>query len=170
MNYETMNRVLEHVSGASFIGIDTVTNVALKGGKKNPFQGRVTKSSVGNNVIIFQNKEQNGYVNMVKRRLLEEGKDPENFSVGERKWGTRIPNSPFIEHKAQYYLEVIYLKSGNVEYLVDGVVTDPSEIEGLEVEKKVDEESQGGLENKVILRTITVENITRIAVDGKEFK
>ncbi len=160
-----MNRlenILAEVNGATFIGLDTQTPVTLLGGKKNPLQGHVTKSTVGSNVVIFQNKKTNGYENMIKRRLQQEGKDPSSFVLSPRKWGRRLPNTPFVEHNEQLYLEVIFLKSGKSDYYVDGNQTDPSAIEGL---REQEEGDQGGLENKVIIRTYNVSNITAITVN-----
>ena len=116
----------ENVNGATFIAIDTETDVKLKGGKKNPHQGRVTKRTVGSNVMVFQNKSINGYEAMVQRRLKKEGKDPASFELSPRKWGTRLQGVPFVEHKGNYYVEVIFLKAGYTVYLLDGHAVDRS--------------------------------------------
>ena len=84
----------------------------LTGGKKNPFQGRVKKITDGANVMIFSGTAQNGYENMVKRRMLEEGKDPDTFVLGKRAWGTRIGETPFIEHNGKHYLECVFISPG----------------------------------------------------------
>jgi hypothetical protein len=162
-----LQNILAQVNGASFISIDTLTEVKLTGGKKNPMQGRVTKAMVGASVMVFQNKKSNAYENMVQRRLVQEGKDPASFELSPRKWGQRIPNTPFVEHNDQIYLEVIFLKSGKVTYLVDGLPFD-GEIEGLP-SNEPDEDSQGGLSNKVIVRSFKAASIKRIRVDHQEF-
>lgn len=161
-----------NVNGGTFITIDTLTPVKLTGGKSNPFQGRVTKRVTGSNVMVFQNKTINAYDAMVKRRLEKEGKDPGSFVIGPRQWGEREDGTPFVNHNGKQYLEVIFLSAGNVELLVDGEPT-LNEIPGLPV---ATEGHQGGLENKVIIRTYTVENITAITInhnryerDGDEF-
>lgn len=157
----------ENVNGTTFISIDTETVVKLKGGKSNPFQGRVTKRVCGSNVMVFQNKNTNGYQAMVERRLEKEGKNPQSFKLSPRTWGQRIPNTPFVEHKGNYYLEVIFLKAGTVQYLVDGVVTNPSKIEGLETSKQ--EGEQGGLEDKVIIRTFKIDSIKHITINKNTY-
>lgn len=157
----------ENVNGATFITIDTITEPKLTGGKKNPFLGRVQKVNEGSNVMVFQNKQSNGYANMVARRLAAEGKDPQSFILSERKWGVRIPNTPFIEHNGQYYLEVIFLSNGKTTYLVDGVPTHPSHIEGLTLDRE--EGHQGGLENKVVIRTFKVDNVTKVSVNKNTY-
>lgn len=167
---KTLQEILANVNGASFISFDTLTDVTLTGGKKNPHQGRVKKLHEGAQVMVFQNKKSNAYENMVKRRLEAEGKDPESFELSPRKWGTRIPETPFIEHNGGLYLEVIFLKPGKTTLLVDGKVYDEKihgEIAGLE--RKVDEESQGGLENKVEVRTFKASSIRQIRVNKEEF-
>jgi len=158
--------VNNNLSGASFISIDTCTPVTLSGGKKNPLQGRVTKVVTGSNVMVFQNKNQNGYDNMVKRRLHNEGKDPDSFVIGPRQWGVREEGSPFVTHKGKEYLEVIFLSSGTVQYYVDGVVHN-GPIQGLRTNPV--EGHQGGLNNKVIIRTYTVDHIQSITINKNQY-
>jgi len=157
----------EHVNGTTFIGIDTETDVKLKGGKKNPMQGRVTKRTVGSNVMVFQNKSKSGYGAMVKRRLEKEGKDPDSFELQPRKWGTRLEGVPFVEHKGQYYVEVIFLNAGKTVYLLDGMPIDKSEIEGLPDAPQ--EAEQGGLDDKVIIRTYKADSIKSITINKKQY-
>ena len=156
-----IREILKNVNGASFISIDTVTPVTLRGGKKNELQGRVTKKVVGSNVMVFQNKTTNAYENMVNRRLAKEGK-ASTFEVGPRSWGTRIKDTPFVEHNGHLYLEVIFLPAGEREFLVDGARY-TNNIPGLPVTEERSE--QGGLDNKVVIRTFNVANITHITVD-----
>lgn len=64
--------VLAGLRGVSFIGLDMETVVPLKGGKKNPMQGRVTKRVTGSTVLVAQNKNTNTYQNMVRNRIAGE--------------------------------------------------------------------------------------------------
>ncbi len=161
--------VVENINGMTFVAINTSTEPRLTGGKKNPYLGRVRKVMEGANVMIFQNKTGSGYDKMVKRRLEKEGKNPESFQLSPRKWGTRIPNTPFIEHKGQYYLEVIFLRSGMVTYTIDGMpVEDPSTITGLTLDKP--EAEQGGLNDKVIIRTFKIQSITQIKINKHVYR
>jgi len=159
--------IAENVNGSTFIGMDTETDVKLTGGKKNPLQGQVTKRTIGNSVMIFQNKNSNGYKNMIERRLEKEGKDPSSFTLGQRTWGTRLANTPFVEHKGQYYLEVIFLKGGTSTYLVDGVEIKKEDITGLPTTPPPSQ--QGGLDNKVIIRTFKVESITQMKIAKQSY-
>jgi hypothetical protein len=158
--------IKKHVNGATFVSIDTLTNVELTGGKKNPLQGRVKKLMEGANCMVFQNIHVNSYEQMVKRRLEQEGKDPSTFTLGARAWGVRDPNSPIIQHDGKDYLEVIFLHPGKVTYLVDGKETDPTTITGLKAHK---EGAQGGLSDKVIIRTFAMDSIVKIKIDKHVF-
>jgi len=163
--------LLAEVNGATFLGIDTVTVVPLKGGKSNPFQGRVTKQVTGSNVMVFSNKKCSAYESIVKRRLEQEGKDPRSFSLSPRVWGVRRENQPFVDYNEKVYLEVIFLKPGNVEYKLDGKPCTQSDMitlmkNGLNTDKSSSE--QGGLDNKVIIRTYSIESIKAITVNHQK--
>jgi hypothetical protein len=171
MHYAQLVQVFSQVNGASFVGLDTLTEVRLKGGKGNPQQGRVTKRMIGAQIMVFQNKAVNGYEAMVHRRLTAEGKNPDSFELGERAWGTRLPNMPIVEHVkdgvVKYYLEVIFLRAGRAEYLLDGQVVPAAQIQGLEARE---EGAQGGLDNKVIIRTFAADSVTEVRVNGQVFR
>lgn len=162
----SLEEIFQNVNGAAFIGVDTLTEVKLTGGKSNPFQGRVTKASTGNSVQVFTNKNSNAYENMVKRRLVAEGKDPEDFKLGVRTWGTRIINTPCVEHNGELYLEVIFLKAGTSTIMVDGLPYS-KEIPGMPVGKESN--GQGGLDAQVVIRTFKASSVKRVRVDHKEF-
>jgi hypothetical protein len=167
MDYSVIKEQVDKIKGSTFISMDTLTEVKLTGGKKNPLQGRVQKLTTGANVMVFNSTEQNGYENMIKRRMLEEGKDPSTFTLGVRPWGTRIDQSPFIDHNGKKYIECVFMNSGKTVYLVDGVDTPKDDIEGLP-EVKENPDSQGGIENKVIIRTFAVDSIQSMRINGVE--
>lgn len=154
--------IMASVSGNSFIRLDTTTIPKLTGGQKNAMQGKITKTTTGSNVMVYQNKHTNAYENAVNKRLEKEGKDPSNFTLQDRKWGTRVPNMPLVEHKGSLYLEVIFLHSGTVSYQLDGDTIEKSAIVGL-AEKK--EGKQGGLSDKVVIRDFKVSSINAIQID-----
>lgn len=160
MNYETLNEILEQVEGSGKFSIDTITDVKLKGGKKNPFQGRVQKRTNNAVVTIYNKYDQGAYVNLVKEQMEKEGKDSSTFEVKPRAWGVRIENTPFVKHNEKHYIECFFESSGETQYLVDGEEYD-GEIEGMP-EKKVNEESQGGIENKVIVRTFSIDSLEKV--------
>ena len=166
--YSELEDALLAANGATFIGIDTCTTPKLTGGKGNPPRDRVRKVTEGSNVMIFQNVNGSGYDKMVRRRLGKEGKNPDGFTLSPRAWGTRIAGTPFVEHGGQYYLEVIYLHSGATHYTLDGVRTPTTTIQGLP--KKPDEAKQGGLTDKVIIRTFKLDSITRVTINRQTFE
>lgn len=171
MHHTTLIASVAAINGASFVGLDTRTEVKLTGGKSNPQQGRVTKRMIGATVMAFTNQNINAYKAMIERRLAAEGKSPTDFQLHERKWGTRLPNMPIVVHNKDgadtYYLEVIFLKPGPSYYELDGVQVPTSSIIGLPA-VKVDAQSQGGLDDKVIIRDFKAESITALRIDGKE--
>lgn len=171
-----LETIFGQVNGASFVGIDTVTvptmrktlgDVRGKAATPNPHYGRVLKHGVGHNVMVFQNKKSNAYENMVEKRLIQEGKDPTAFELQPRKWGNRINGSPFVEHNDKLYLEVIFLKPGLCFYSLDGVRTSEEMLMGLPVGHE--EAEQGGLDNKVVIRTFGFETIKRVTIDGQTY-
>lgn len=161
-----LTEILNNVNGASFISMDTTTTPKLKGGKGNEMQGRVQKHNKGASIMVFQNKKSNAYDNMVKRRLLAEGKDPDLFKISPRAWGERIAGMPLVTHKGALYLEVIFLASGTSTYTLDGKPIDKDQIIGLEDKE---EGKQGGLNNKVIIRTFKLDSVTRLSIGDKEY-
>ena len=172
MHHTTLIAAVSAINGASFVGIDTRTEVKLTGGRKNPQQGRVTKRTIGATVMAFTNQNINAYKAMVERRLVAEGKAPTDFVISERAWGTRLPNMPIVVHNKNgvdhYYLEVIFLKPGVTYYELDGVQVPTTNIVGLPPAREGSE--QGNLSNKVILRDFKCESITALRIDGVEHK
>lgn len=171
MNFNILEQLMMDVNGTTFVSIDTVTDVVLPGGKKNPLNGRVQKLVERSSVMVFQNKNSNGYENMINRRLESEGQSAASFEVGPRKWGQRIPETPFVEHNGQMYLEVIFLNPGEVSYLLDGKkTTDPNCIPPQKETGVGDGWEQGGLINKVIIRTYKVESIVGITINKQRYE
>jgi hypothetical protein len=172
MKKETLFSAMSTVSGNTFVGLDMVSTVKLKGGKKNEQQGRVQKQITGAVIQVFQNKGVNGYEAMVKRRLVAEGKSAEDFTLGERAWGKRIDNMPIVEHTkdgdTKYYVEGIFQQVGEVQYLLDGKPVALEDIEGLDAPSS-SSTGQGGLDNKVAIRTIDVQNIKTMRVNGASY-
>ncbi len=171
----TIQQQLQDFKGSRIIGLDTVTEVKLKGGQKNPMQGKVTKVTEKAKVMIFTSGK--GFKNMVNRRLkvqnagelttieLFEAIANKEFVPGPRQWGKRIDGTPFVEHKDKLYLECIFLKSGKSTYYLDGQQIEKKEIIGLPEKKEGD---QGGLKDKVIIRTFALDSILRVRKSGQE--
>lgn len=166
---ENIARLLtENVNGATFITIDTVTKMRLNK-TNNPHFDRVSKMTFGLNVMVFQNKTTNAYDNMVKRRLTREGKNPQDFQLSPRTWGQRIEGTCFVTHKGKYYVEVICLRSGSSEYFLDHNPINFEDIQGVPAGYR-QEAHQGGLDDKVIIRTYAVDNIHSMTINGHKYE
>ena len=137
MNVEQIIDLLKSIRGCTFASLDAETIV--KGFRH---------VKTGERVIVFTNKKSSGYENMVKRRLLGAGLNPDSFVLGDLPWGQRVPDTPLITHKGEYYLQTIflgawtskyYLGSQEVpEHLLGGIITRPRHYEqGLPKEKEV---------------------------------
>ena len=149
---------LKQLNGTAIAAIDTFTPVKLTGGKKNAMQGKIFKKVTGANIMFFCNINCNGYENMVNRRLEKEGKEP--FTLSPRSWGERVPGTPFVAHKGSIYVEAIFLKAPTkITYFYDDKEIDKKDIIGLPEKSEGD---QGGLDNKVIIRTYNIENVTSL--------
>lgn len=156
--------------GDLVVTMTTETVPKLTGGKKNPMQGRVIKRTVGLSALIPDpSVNGNVYKSMIERRLYSEGKDAEDYTQGQRSFGARIPGTPFLEHEKDgeltKYLEIVCIGPGVVEYELDGKPIKKEDVEGLPV-TKVNEESQGGLENKVIYRNLKFSSIVSIELSS----
>lgn len=167
MKLAQIHTLLDSIKGNTFASMDTITDVKLKGGKGNPFQGRVVKRTMGNRVQLFTSHK--GYKNMVNRRLATEGKVAD-FEPKPLPWGTRVEDSPIIEHGGKFYLQVIFQKGGESEYLLDNKVVDKGNIQGLD-DKPADSGRQG-LEddNAVVVRTFALDSIREIRMLGEVVK
>lgn len=163
--------IMEKVNGGSIISIDTETTPTIQGGKTNPHVGNIRKITKSAQVMVFTNKKGSSYEKAVHRRLKEEGKDPNTFVLSPRSWGTRIDNTPFVVHTdkdgvTKMYLEVIFMKPGKSTYTYNGVAIDKKDIVGL---KDKDEAEQGGLSDKVIIRTFNIESIKGLRAFGQSY-
>lgn len=167
MKLAQIHTLLDSIKGTTFAGMDTITDVKLKGGKKNPMQGRVTKHCTGHQVLLFTDME--AYTKRVNRRLEAEGK-PATFTAAARAWGTRIDNSPLIEHNGKFYLQVDFQRSGTVQYFLDNKPIDKADIEGLD--EKEQTSGRQGLEdeNAVVIRTFALDSIREIRMMGETVK
>jgi hypothetical protein len=167
MKLAQIHTLLESIKGSTFASLDTITEVKLKGGKKNPMLGRVTKHTVGNRVQLFTSHK--GYMNMVNRRLEAEGKVA-NFEPKPLPWGARIEDSPLIEHNGKFYLQMIFQKGGTSTYMLDNKPIDKALIEGLD-EKDITA-GRTGLEdsNAIVVRTFALDSIREIRMMGQTVK
>ena len=168
---------LKDFKGAQIISIDAVTEVKLVGGKQNPMQGKIKKVTEGAQVMVFKNGK--GYKNMVNRRLKKQNAEDittialfeaianSGFEPGPRQWGQRVDGTPFVEHKGKLYLECIFIKPGKSTYLLGENEIDKEDIIGLPDKIEGD---QGGLINKVIIRTFAIDSLLQVRKSKETIK
>jgi hypothetical protein len=146
-----LQNLLDKIQGCTFANLDTIT-------EPSPGIQKVTR---GERVILFTNKKVSGYENMVRRRLEEAGKNPDNFVLGDLPWGSRVPNSPLIENKGKFYLQCIRLKEGRSRFFIgDREIQNPR---GLMLKKR--RTNQGLLEGEEVeVACYKLENIQKIAL------
>lgn len=161
MKLVTLKSIFKELKGSTMLGLDTETSVTLLGGKANPMQGHVTKRMTGAVVMAFSNANHNSYEIMVRNQLEKLGEDGSKFKAGARAWGKRLPNLPIIEHEGNYYLEVVFVRGGKTEYLLDGQPIDKAMIQGLKASSP---------QALVTIRTFKLESILAIRTNSKEYK
>lgn len=103
MDIQRLKEVLSRITGCTFAAIDA--DFAPKPGFRKVVTGEV--------VLLYRTSGGSGYENMVKRRLIDCGRDPSNFVVGDLPWGERVGNLPLIEKDGKFYLQTILIKAGN---------------------------------------------------------
>jgi hypothetical protein len=155
MKIEDFHALLAGINGCTFASLDSVTF---------PKKG-IRCVSIGTNVILFTNKTgESGYGAMVKRRLEEAGKNPDNFVLGDLPWGERIEGTPLIYHAGQgrHYLQTVILHPGASRYYIGEREVDasilgakPSPNQGLPKGREV------------IVNTFALDSITRITLLGE---
>lgn len=150
--------VLKSVKGSTFVNIETVTEPQLLGGKSCPFNG-ITKHSIINGCIGFK------YENSVNNQRLREA-SINDFKSEPRKWGTKIPNTPLVEHQGTYYLEVKVEKTEQPVYVLSGKIIDNKEI--IPYIPKIS--SRQDLVKEVILRDFKIDSISRIKINKTQYE
>jgi len=90
------------VRGTAIVSFDSVTamklNKFLDKGRQvpNPHFERIKKHTYGKLGLLFSDKASSGYENMVNRRKEKIGQEAD-FEAGERVWGDKLPNTPFMQ-------------------------------------------------------------------------
>lgn len=168
-NIEVLKAALNGFKGTTFAGITTLTNVKMMGGKKNLFQGRVQKL-VKSGITLFDSAK--GYENRVNKQLVQEGKEP-NFCVGDLAWGERVGDSPIITHNDKFYLQSVFLnKPSEVIYILDGEMVVDKEVLNFIKSTEISSNggNQGGLAEKVNVRTFSFDSVLILKMNGIEYR
>lgn len=153
MEYSQLSEILKSINGCTFASLDCETK---------PMAG-VRKVTKGESVILFTNKTGSGYEKMVKRRLKEVGKNPDDFVLGDLAWGERLPDTPVIIHKGKYYLQTVTLRPGVSDYYIGETKVDPVYL-GIK-----DRGTNQGLPRgkEVLVRTYSLDSIKQIKLLGE---
>lgn len=117
--------------------------------------------------MLFTNSNSSGYENLVRRRLAQEGQNPDLFVAGDLVWGKRLEDSPIVEYRGFYYLQTIRMKEGRVEYfLPDGKPAPQILVEQVLPKKR----NNQGLsdDNAVVVHCYALESIKSIRLLGEE--
>jgi hypothetical protein len=148
---------LQEHKGTQFVTLITKTQPKLL---KNPLEPIFKVSRV--NICVNWN-----YSNSVNLQRMREGNE-DAFVPQPRKWGTRIPHSPFVEHKGQLYLEAKIEKSLDYHYEnANGDTIENSIVNPYLPQRKQSSTQQ--TEKEIILRDYNVENIVSIAMQGETY-
>lgn len=140
----------------------------------NPFIGKLFKLSTVHGEINWH------YAKEVNKQRNREGgfefvdgvptvKEVEKFEAHPRKWGTRLKDSPFVEHKGNFYLEMKVNDTQPPQYRDHN--NRPVEGEQLEKAKKFfskrSTSSRQGVEKKIVLRDYRFDRVTAITLHDR---
>jgi len=121
----------------------------LKGGKKNPQQGLVTKTTVAD--VTLSSAGSYG------QRKVTEGEYDTIADVKPRAWGSRVGETCVIEHKGNFYVEFYLEGESQTTYYLDGNIIPKDDVEGLPENKR---------DSEVKISTIKIENLSSVIGDG----
>lgn len=119
------------------------SQVKLTGGKKNPMQDRVVKHISGMEAALAG--KQDYAIAYTEAGLMASDIKP-------RPWGVRLDNG-LIEHKGEFYVELLVKDKGKTVYTLDGVPVAKEAIQGLPADKSSQE---------VEVRAVKLSNITKV--------
>jgi hypothetical protein len=153
--------------GAFFVTIVAETDPRLLK-TDNPYVG-TTKISRVNGLLnwIYENAVNNQRFR--ENQPLDNNGEVEQFTALPRKWGVRVKRedgtvTPLVEHKEKQYLELKVQQSLGYEYRLNGQTIEPEKVEPFLPKRK--EGARQEVDNPVILRDYSLENIHQITLDG----
>lgn len=146
---------------ATFVSFVAKTKPKMKK-KGNPFKDRkVEKVAHVYGIVNFR------YQNSVNNQRVRENKE-DDFQSAPRKWGKRIPKTPFVEHKDKKYLEV---KRERVEYTfyIDGQEIGEDQAQVLEQYLYSSEPKRQKVNNTIVLRDYKLESIEQLKANNQMY-
>lgn len=155
LNRQELLELLSNVNGTTFVSLETRVNPRLKSG--NPFVNLEKVSKVCGAIgFNYQNSVNN-------QRLREDLKN--DFKSEPRKWGQRVSGTPLVRHNNKLYLE-IKVQSSESDFFDKNQRINIDKIKPWEYTST----SRQGLEKDVILRDYSIDNISRITINKKEYR
>lgn len=148
-------------SNATFVSFVAKTKPKMKK-KGNPFTDKnVEKVAKVRGIVNFR------YQNSVNNQRVRENKE-DNFESAPRRWGQRIPKTPFVEHKGNKYLEV---KREHVDYTfyIDGKEIGEDQAKILEQYLYASEPKRQEVDNTVTLRDYKLESIEELNANNQTY-
>lgn len=118
MQLDDVLTFLSDINGSAFVSLSAVT-----------YPARGIRKTTTETVLVIQSAGTSGYEAMVRRRLLEAGKNPDNFVLSDLPWGERLEEgSPIIVLRDKYYLQTIFLSHGEYHYFIGETEVDPKDL------------------------------------------
>tara|TARA_R100000908_G_C3697287_1_gene109193 strand:- start:57 stop:590 length:534 start_codon:yes stop_codon:yes gene_type:complete len=157
-----LQNILQNFKGHSFAGLQSLTD---SGARKtgNPFKNKIILKE-SQTLVNVGFHYSNSLVNQAKRENVST-----EFDIKPRKWGTRLPNCPLVEHKGNYYLEAKVEKVYATRYMdIDGNELSKEDVLPF-LSKKKESATQDRLEKKIYLRDFKLASIRKFAFDGKVY-
>ena len=158
MERNQIESLIRRVKGVTFASLDAHTTLRS-----------LRRIVVGEQVLLFAMGSGSGYENMINRRLVDLGLDP-SFRVQGLPWGTRVDDTPLIEHNGQTYLQTLLFRKGKEQYMLGEMDIPVSDI-GLYGVKSpyAEKEGQAGLpaDKRVVIQTYNLSSLRRLTVMGQ---
>ena len=153
MKKNSLIKLLSNIKGATFATLEVWT-IPLT---SKEMKGKIVKRSKINCTLNCF------YSNSVNLQRQREGKIPD-FIPQPRKWGIRLPNSPFVEYKGKLYLEVKVERVLSTKYYLKQKLINYDTIKSFLLNKK--KKSQV-TKKEIILRDYCLDNIKSITLRGQ---
>jgi hypothetical protein len=153
MERSVLEALISQIDGCCYATVDAETR---------PADG-IVKVTTGKRVLLFANRDCSGYQELVHRRLLAAGKNPQDFVLQDLPWGERIGNSPLIGHKGKIYLQCVELTPGDSKFYI---AVSMKEVDPNDLHLRERRTNQGLGADSVYVCTYDISHITRVALEG----
>ena len=165
VDHKGLQKVLQNIGSCKFVSITADTTPSLKSPKTNGLlkqngESRIIKRSK----VVISTGDSLDYKSVVNRRLVKVGEQPV-VEVQPRKWGERVPNTPFVINCGKLYLEALVNRAVSTQYFFDGNEVTKDDIKEY-LREKTNADTYGLDENQPIWRDYNLENIREVVADS----